>query len=58
MSVLELARAGSSVAGVVSVHGSLLTARPARPGTVSTKICHGGSDPHVPRADVNASVEG
>jgi dienelactone hydrolase len=59
MSVLELARAGSSVAGVVSVHGSLLTDRPARPGTVRTKIlvCHGGSDPHIPWADVHGFVE-
>jgi dienelactone hydrolase len=59
MSVLELARAGSSVAGVISVHGSLLSDRPARPGTVRTKIlvCHGGSDPHVPWADVHGFVE-
>ncbi|GAA1216937.1 hypothetical protein GCM10009608_62560 [Pseudonocardia alaniniphila] len=59
MSVLELARAGGSVAGVVSVHGSLLTDRPARRGTVRTKIlvCHGGSDPHVPWADVHGFVE-
>lgn len=59
LSVLELARAGSSVAGVISVHGSLLTDRPARPGTVRTKIlvCHGGSDPHIPWADVHGFVE-
>jgi dienelactone hydrolase len=59
MSVLELARAGSSVAGVVSVHGSPSTDRAARPGTVRTKIlvCHGGSDPHVPWADVHGFVE-
>jgi dienelactone hydrolase len=59
MTVLELARAGSSVAGVVSVHGSLLTERPAQRGAVRTKIlvCHGGSDPHVPSADVHGFVE-
>ncbi|GAA3102171.1 dienelactone hydrolase family protein [Pseudonocardia yunnanensis] len=59
MSVLELARAGSSVAGVISVHGSLLSNRPAPPGTVRTKIlvCHGGSDPHIPWADVDGFAE-
>jgi dienelactone hydrolase len=59
MAVLELARAGSPIAGVASVHGSLRTDRPARRGTVRTRIlvCHGGSDPHVPSADVHGFVE-
>ena len=59
MTVLELARNGCDLAGVVSVHGSLGTTRPAQPGQVKTKIlvCHGAVDPHVPMAQVTAFVE-
>jgi dienelactone hydrolase len=59
MAALALARAGTSLAGVVSIHGSLTTSAPARPGAVTAKIlaCHGAADPHVPPADVAAFAE-
>ena len=48
--VLELARAGEDLKGVVSFHGSLDTKDPAQPGQVKTKILvlHGDADPFVP----------
>jgi dienelactone hydrolase len=59
MTVLELARSGAELAGVASIHGSLHTTNPAKPGAINTKIlvCHGALDPHVPMAHVNAFVE-
>lgn len=59
MTVLQLARAGCALAGVVSIHGSLKTIRPAQPAAVTAKIlvCHGALDPHVPMTDVSAFVE-
>jgi dienelactone hydrolase len=56
MAALALARAGTDLTGVVSIHGSLATGRPARPGAVAAKIlaCHGAADPHVPPADMIA----
>jgi dienelactone hydrolase len=59
MAALGLARAGTSLAGVVSIHGSLATSAPARPGAVTAKIlaCHGAADPHVTPADVAAFAE-
>ncbi len=59
MTVLELARSGAQLVGVVSVHGSLGTSCPIQPGTVKAKIlvCHGALDPHVPMTQVNAFVE-
>ena len=58
MTVLELARSGAELAGVVSVHGSLDAPRPAAAGSVKAKIlvCHGAIDPHVPMAQVNGFV--
>ena len=59
LTVLELARSGADLAGVVSVHGTLDTPRPAPAESVKAKIlvCHGAIDPHVPMAQVNAFVE-
>ena len=59
MVALELARSGADLAGVVSVHGSLSTPRPAQAGAVRAKIlvCHGALDPHVPMTQVNAFVQ-
>jgi dienelactone hydrolase len=59
MTVLELARSGMELAGVVSVHGSLDASRPAEPESVKAKIlvCHGALDPHVPMPQVSAFVE-
>lgn len=47
--VLELARSGADVRGVVSFHGGLSTTMPAEPGTIKARIlvCHGGADEHV-----------
>jgi dienelactone hydrolase len=57
--VLTLARSGADLAGVVSMHGSLATAKPAEPGTVKASVlaCHGALDPHVPFADVTRFAE-
>jgi len=59
MAVLEMARQGAELAGVVSVHGSLGTSHPAGPGTVRAKVlvCHGALDPHVPTAQVTAFAD-
>ena len=56
--VLELARAGADVAGVVSFHGGLDAAAgfEAAPGKVKTKVLvlHGADDPLAPAAQVTA----
>jgi dienelactone hydrolase len=59
MAALALARAGTELAGVVSIHGSLATSAPAGPGAVAAKVlvCHGAQDPHVPMSDVMAFTE-
>lgn len=59
MAALALARSGEPLDGVVSIHGSLATGRPAEPGQVqaSLLVCHGALDPHVPLADVTAFAE-
>lgn len=51
---LELARDGAPLVAAVSFHGLLETALPATPGAVAARIlvCHGDSDPMVPRAHV------
>jgi dienelactone hydrolase len=56
---LELARGGTDLAGVVSVHGGLETARPAERSTIKARmlVCHGVLDPHVPMAHVAAFTE-
>jgi dienelactone hydrolase len=57
--VLELARDGADVAGVVSFHGSLDTPLPAQEGEVRAKVlvCHGAVDPYVPMAQVEGFVQ-
>jgi dienelactone hydrolase len=59
MAALALARSGADLAGVVSIHGSLTTTKPAEPGAVTAKIlvCHGAADPHVPMDDVAAFTD-
>ena len=54
--VLELARSGAEIAGVVSFHGGLNTPTPADATNIKTKIlaCHGADDPFVPEAEVLA----
>jgi dienelactone hydrolase len=57
--VLELARAGAPLTGVVTFHGGLETPRPAASGQVQAKIlvCTGADDPSVPVAHVNALAD-
>lgn len=57
--VLELARSGSDVQGVVSFHGSLGTTMPAKEGEVKTKVlvCHAAQDPSAPRPTLVAFLD-
>ncbi len=57
--VLELARSGADVAGVVSFHGGLSTANPADAKNIRGKVLvlHGADDPHVTRKEVEAFEE-
>jgi len=54
--VLELARSGASVAGVVSFHGNLDTPNPADAKNIKGKVLvlHGAIDPYVPDSQVDA----
>jgi dienelactone hydrolase len=54
--VLDMARAGMPLNAVVSFHGVLATATPAKEGVVKAKILvqHGAADTMVPAADVTA----
>ncbi len=52
--VLELARSGANLKGVVSFHGGLAAANPDDAKNIKAKVlvCHGGSDPNVPMTQV------
>lgn len=54
--VLEMARAGADLRGVVSFHGGLGTEFPARPGSVEAEVLvlNGADDPFVPPDQVRA----
>jgi dienelactone hydrolase len=54
--VLQMARNGLDLKGVVSFHGSLGTENPEEEGAVEAKILvlHGADDPFVPAEQVNA----
>ena len=55
--VLELARSGADVKGVISFHGGLATPAPVtHPGTIKAaiQIHHGAADPIVPPEEVAA----
>ncbi|HWK47073.1 MAG TPA: dienelactone hydrolase family protein [Stellaceae bacterium] len=54
--VLEMARGGADLKGVVSFHGSLETPMPAAPGQVKSSIlvCTGAEDPMIPATQVLA----
>jgi dienelactone hydrolase len=54
--VLELARSGADLKGVVSFHGLLTSRIPARPGEVKAKVLAitGAHDPFAPLDDVQA----
>ncbi len=57
--VLELARSGAPVAGVVSFHGGLDAPKPAAKGDIKAKVLvlHGADDPYVKPEEV-AGFEG
>jgi dienelactone hydrolase len=59
MIVLEYARSGAAISGVVSVHGNLETTTPAEPSSIRARIliCQGALDPHVPMSQVTAFAE-
>ncbi len=54
--VIEMARAGANVAGVVSFHGGLDSPTPDDGAKIKAKvlICHGDVDPFVPQKDIDA----
>lgn len=54
--VLNMARQGEKLAGVVSFHGSLGTSEPARPGKVKAQVLvlNGADDPFIPADQVSA----
>ncbi len=54
--VLELARSGADVAGVVSFHGNLDTPDPSDAENIMGRVlvCHGAADPYVPMEQVEA----
>lgn len=60
--VLELARSGADIQGVVSFHGNLATDKPASAPdapkiTASIFVMHGAVDPFVPESEVVAFIE-
>jgi dienelactone hydrolase len=57
--VLELARSGADISGVVSFHGNLDTPDPSVAENIQCKIlvCHGAADPHVPWEQVKAFMD-
>jgi dienelactone hydrolase len=54
--VLELARSGAEVKGIVSFHGTLETPNPEDAKNIKAKIlvCNGGADPAVPKEKIEA----
>ncbi len=54
--VIELARSGADIAGVVSFHGGLDSPTPADGKNIKCKVlaCHGADDPFVPVKDLAA----
>jgi dienelactone hydrolase len=58
MTALELARSGADLQGVVSIHGTLQTTRPAHEHSLKGRIlvCHGALDPHVQMSQVSDFV--
>jgi dienelactone hydrolase len=52
--VLELARSGADIKGVVSFHGGLGTENPAAAKSIKSSILalHGADDPYVPQEEV------
>ena len=57
--VLELARSGADVKGIVSFHGNLDTPHPQDAKNIRAKVLvlHGADDPHVPQEQVEAFMK-
>ncbi|MCG8511269.1 MAG: dienelactone hydrolase family protein [Rhodospirillales bacterium] len=57
--VLELARSGADIAGVVSFHGGLDSPSPEDGKNIkcSILICHGADDPYVPEEGIEAMTK-
>ncbi len=57
--VLELARSGAQIAGVVSFHGGLSSPNPSEGRNIKCKVLalHGADDPNVPPSEVQAFEE-
>ena len=57
--VIELARSGADVKGVVSFHGGLDSPTPADGKNIKARvlILHGAADPFVPEKDIEAFIE-
>jgi dienelactone hydrolase len=57
--VLELARSGADVAGVVSFHGGLDSTNKADGKNITAKVLvlHGADDPYVPQSGIDAMIE-
>jgi dienelactone hydrolase len=57
--VLQLARSGADLKGVVSFHGALSTRAPAKPGAVKAAVlvCTGADDPLIPTDQVTTFEE-
>jgi dienelactone hydrolase len=56
---LNMARGGMALKGVVSLHGTLTTQQPARPGSMNARvlICTGADDPMIPLDQVRAFAD-
>lgn len=54
--VLEMARSGFELDGIVSFHGTLTTAHPARPGEVIARVLvlNGADDPFIKAEDIES----
>jgi dienelactone hydrolase len=57
--VLELARSGADIAGVVALHGSLVNPNPADAVNIKAKVLvlHGAEDPFVDQKQLNAFID-
>ncbi|MEZ5325255.1 MAG: dienelactone hydrolase family protein [Verrucomicrobiales bacterium] len=57
--VIELARSGADVKGIVSFHGGLDSPKPEDGKNIKAKvlICHGADDPYVPEESIDAFVK-
>jgi dienelactone hydrolase len=57
--ILELARSGAPISGVVSFHGGLGTPTPQDAKNIKAKVLalHGADDPYVPPKEVGAFIE-